>query len=97
MKKYTQAQLRQLVRLGVAEDYTNKPGEYMDTLRRLDKIGYSAGIYGINGGLLRHPRRSRAELNAGIFAKNRRSGKMPGNAAGCGNFGRLYPCAENAY
>ena len=38
MKKYTQAQLRQLVRLGVAEDYTNKPGEYMDTLRRLGKI-----------------------------------------------------------
>lgn len=24
----------------------------MDTLRRLDKVGYSAGIYGINGGLL---------------------------------------------
>lgn len=39
MKKYTQAQLRQLVRLGVAEDYTNKPAEYMDTLRRLDKVG----------------------------------------------------------
>lgn len=27
MKKYTQAQLRQLVRLGVAEDYTNKPAD----------------------------------------------------------------------
>lgn len=53
MTKYTQAQLRQFVRLGVAEDYTNKPAEYMDTLRRLDKVGYSAGIYGINGGLLR--------------------------------------------
>lgn len=48
MKKYTQAQLRQLVRFGVAEDYTNKPAEYMDILRRLDKVGYSAGIYGIN-------------------------------------------------
>lgn len=53
MKKYTQAQLRQLVRLGVAEDCADKPGEYMDTLRRPDKVGYNSGIYGINGGLLR--------------------------------------------
>lgn len=52
MKKYTQAQLRQLVRLGVAEDCADKPGEYMDTLRRPDKVGYNSGIYGINGGLL---------------------------------------------
>ena len=52
MKKYTQAQLRQLVRIGVAEDCADKPGEYMDTLRRPDKVGYNSGIYGINGGLL---------------------------------------------
>ena len=53
MKKYTQAQLRQLVRLGVAENCADKPGEYMDTLCRPDKVGYNSGIYGINGGLLR--------------------------------------------
>ena len=28
MRKYTQKELRQLVRLGVAEDYTHKPSEY---------------------------------------------------------------------
>lgn len=53
MRKYTQKELRQLVRLGIAEDYTNKPSEYVYTLRRLDKVGYSFGIYGINGGLVK--------------------------------------------
>lgn len=52
MMKYTQEQLRELVRLGVAEDYTNKPIEYIYTLRRLEKVGYSSGVYGINGGLV---------------------------------------------
>lgn len=52
MRKYTQKELRQLVRLGVAEDYTNKPNEYIYTLRRLEKVGYSSGVYGINGGLV---------------------------------------------
>lgn len=52
MKKYTQKELRQLVRLGAAEDYTNKPADYMYTLRRLEKVGYSSGVYGINGGLV---------------------------------------------
>lgn len=49
MRKYTQKQLRELVRLGCAEDYTHKPSEYIYTLRRLDKVGYSTGVYGING------------------------------------------------
>lgn len=52
MRKYTQKELRQLVQLGVAEDYTNKPADYMYTLRRLEKVGYSSGVYGINGGLV---------------------------------------------
>lgn len=52
MRKYKQRELRELVRLGVAEDYTNKPSEYIYTLRRLEKVGYSAGVYGINGGLV---------------------------------------------
>ena len=51
MRKYKQKELREFVRLGVAEDYTNKPGEYIITLRRLDKVGYSVGVYGINGGI----------------------------------------------
>lgn len=52
MRKHTQKQLRELVRLGCAEDYTHKPSEYIYTLRRLDKIGYSSGVYGLNGGLV---------------------------------------------
>lgn len=51
MEKYKQKELRELVRLGVAEDYTNKPSEYIYTLRRPEKVGYSTGVYGINGGL----------------------------------------------
>ncbi len=52
MRKYTQKQLRELVRLGCAEDYTHKPSEYIYTFRRLEKVGYSTGVYGINGGLV---------------------------------------------
>lgn len=52
MRKYKLKELLQLVRLGVAEDYTNKPSEYIYTLRRLEKVGYSSGVYGINGGLV---------------------------------------------
>lgn len=52
MRKYKLKELRDLVRLGLAEDYTHKPSEYIYTLRRLDKIGYSSGVYGLNGGLV---------------------------------------------
>lgn len=55
MRKYTQKELRQLVRLGVAEDYTNKSSDCALVLNRLDKIGYSTGKYGINGGLVQDP------------------------------------------
>ena len=55
MRKYAQKELRQLVRLGVAEDYTNKPSNYIYTLNRLDKRGYSTGVYGINGGFVQDP------------------------------------------
>ena len=30
----------------------NKPSEYIYTLCRLEKVGYSSGVYGINGGLV---------------------------------------------
>ena len=55
MRKYTQKELRQLVLLGVAEDYTNKPSECAQALNRLEKVGYSVGVYGLNGGLVRDP------------------------------------------
>lgn len=38
MRKYKLKELRDLVRLGVAEDYTNKPSEYIYTLRRLEMV-----------------------------------------------------------
>lgn len=43
MRKYKLKELRELVRLGVAEDYTNKPSEYIYTLRRLEKVGLFYG------------------------------------------------------
>lgn len=52
MREYKLQELRDLVRLGVAEDYTNKPSEYIYTLRRFEKVGYSSGVYGINGGIV---------------------------------------------
>lgn len=55
MKKYTQKQLRELVSIGAAEDYTNKPSEAAAALSRLDKVGYSSGTYGPNGALFRDP------------------------------------------
>lgn len=47
MRDHRQRELLGLVRIGVAEDYTNKPSEYIYTPRRLDKVGYSAGVCGI--------------------------------------------------
>lgn len=55
MRKYTQKALRELVRLGAAEDITRLGFEEMrDFLHahNLDRVGYSSGVYGINGGLL---------------------------------------------
>lgn len=55
MKKNTQKALRELVRLGAAESITNYNFSQMNEFLHshdLDKIGYSSGVYGINGGLL---------------------------------------------
>lgn len=54
-KKYTQAQLRAMVRDGKAEDITNYSFEEANDLydRGYDVIGVSSGTYGINGALLR--------------------------------------------
>lgn len=54
-KKYTQAQLRKMVRDGKAEDITNYSFEEANDLydRGYDVIGVSTGTYGINGALLK--------------------------------------------
>lgn len=55
MRKYTQKALRELVAIGAAESITNYNFEQMSEFlhaHSLDKIGYSSGVYGLNGGLL---------------------------------------------
>lgn len=56
MRKYTQRELKTLVRTGAAVDITNHgTAEYKVLIEKekdLNKLGYSSGIYGINGGLL---------------------------------------------
>lgn len=55
MRKYTQKALRELVAIGAAESITNYNFEQMNEFlhaHSLDKIGYSSGVYGLNGGLL---------------------------------------------
>lgn len=50
MRKYTLRELRELVRLGMAENITNvNPKSIKEPV---EKIGYSSGKYGLNGGLL---------------------------------------------
>ena len=55
MRKYTPRQLKDLARTGAAQDLTRYGFQEMNKFReshKLDKIGYSSGVYGINGGLL---------------------------------------------
>ena len=52
MKKYTQKELRRLVDLGVALNIT-KSHNREDLGERYEQVGYSKGIYGCNGKLLR--------------------------------------------
>lgn len=50
MRKYTQKELRELVRLGMAENINARDPHSIT--EPLEKMGYSSGVYGINGGLL---------------------------------------------
>ena len=55
MMHYTQKQLKDLVRDGMAHDITNAPeAEIVNLWKHCEKIGYSLGMYGINGGLIRN-------------------------------------------
>ena len=49
MEKYTLKELKKLVYVGMATDVTNWADK--DLPKCYEKIGYSTGIYGINGGL----------------------------------------------
>lgn len=55
MKKYTQKELRSLILLNAATDLTRcGHKETMEVIKNhtLEKVGYSTGTYGINGGLV---------------------------------------------
>lgn len=55
MKKYTLRELKNLVSCGMAHDLTNATvAEVMEQWRHSKKVGYSSGIYGINGGLIQN-------------------------------------------
>ena len=55
MRKYTLRELKDLVRCGMAHDLTNAPAaEVKEQWKHCEKIGYSSGIYGINGGLIQN-------------------------------------------
>ena len=56
MKKYTQREIKNLAADGIAEDVTRCSFSEIQQLRAagdLEKVGYSAGTYGINGGVLK--------------------------------------------
>ena len=55
MRKYTQRELKNLVRCGMAHDLTNATAaEVMEQWEHAYKVGYSSGAYGINGGLIQN-------------------------------------------
>ena len=70
MEKFKMKDIRDYVRLGIASDLTNLSSAEMREFLKVhdvEKIGYSAGVYGINGGLMKD--RNTGELYA-ITARN---------------------------
>ena len=57
MKKYSQREIKALVKNGEAIDISNHDNNDRQELKAregwLEKRGYSAGVYGLNGGLLK--------------------------------------------
>lgn len=68
MRRYTLTDLKRVVSSGIAQDITTAPApEVLEIGSKCDKVGYSCGIYGINGGLLQD--RTSGELYA-VTARN---------------------------
>lgn len=57
MRKYGQREIKAFVRSGAAVDITTHDNAARQELeareKYLDKVGYSSGVYGLNGGLLK--------------------------------------------
>lgn len=55
MRKYKLSEIKNLVKCGMAHDLTNATAaDVMEQWRHCEKIGYSSGVYGINGGLIQN-------------------------------------------
>lgn len=55
MRKYALKELKNLVRCGMAHDLTNATAaEVKKQWEHGEKVGYSSGTYGINGGLIQN-------------------------------------------
>ena len=55
MRKYKLSELKNLVRSGTAHDLTNaSTAEVMEQWKHGEKVGYSSGVYGLNGGLIQN-------------------------------------------
>ena len=57
MRKYVQQEIKALVKIGAAVDISDHDNNARQELEAregwLEKIGYSSGAYGVNGGLLK--------------------------------------------
>ena len=56
MLKLTQGEIREMICNDAAEDCTNAPRETAYALNHLNKVAYSVGKYGINGGVVHDPK-----------------------------------------
>lgn len=65
LRKYTKREIRDYIRIGFATDITGLSFSELKEWRNgrsLEKIGYSSGVYGISGGIIKD--RSTGELFA---------------------------------
>lgn len=54
MRKMTLKEIRNMVALGIAEEITMRSTEEIcEILHHSERVAYSTGVYGINGGVLR--------------------------------------------
>ena len=55
MRKYKLSELKSLVHSGMAHELANaSTAEVMEQWKHGEKVGYSSGTYGINGGLIQN-------------------------------------------
>lgn len=55
MRKYKQSEIKSFIRDGIAKELNGTFEEIRDFIKshNLERVGYSAGTYGLNGGVIR--------------------------------------------